>query len=127
MLTIRDLQMKIFGEEMRRRFELRMAQDLRVAFPERTERFNEDDLRSVIHRAIDHCISHGINLEGDVARYLEYVIRYGADFGSASPRVSRILEMKGINGTQKMDRIDEYDEFGQLAGSEPRAQGSVAS
>jgi hypothetical protein len=37
------------------------------------------------------------------------MVTYGTEFDCAEAWVAEILQTPGINGTQKMDRIQEYD------------------
>ena len=112
-MVIRETQMNAFGEMMRTRFEGEMVEYLRENFPAQTRDLTDTQCRALVRHAVTKSSLYGIELEDDIARYLDYVVLYGRDFDTdpAFAWTARILQAEGINGTQKMDRIDAYDQF----------------
>ena len=111
MLTIRAEQMRAFGEAMRRDFETRMVAYLRGKFKAQTARYSGEQLVAVVREGIASADPYGITIEKDVSRFIEYSVLYGADFHTRLGWVATVLQTRGINGTQKMDRIDNQAPF----------------
>ena len=113
MLNIRPDQMEVLSAVMRSGFEQRMLTHLRHRFPAPTNGRSDEQILVFIRYGIDRSAAYGITLDQDVARYLEYMMMYGARF-DADPRyawAARILQDADLSGTTKMDRVDEYDQF----------------
>ncbi len=110
MLTIRREQIEAFRELMLDQFADRMRKYLVTALPEQTRAVPEEMLRARIRSGIEKAESHGLTTEWDICRFLQYVIRFGADFDSdpATGWAAEILETPAATGSAKMDRIDNY-------------------
>jgi hypothetical protein len=111
MLTIRDAQMKVFGQLMQRQFEARMLQRLRSAYAACLGQRSDHDILSLIRDGIARSERFEVVRERDVARFIEYMVIYGADFDQSQAWAAEILSTPGINGAQKMARIDDCDLF----------------
>ncbi len=110
MLKIRKEQMETFKDDILRKFEDKMVIHLRSQFPEETKQMEEPELREMIHNGIFHARRYKVTLEIDVSRYLECMMKYGADFDT-NPKTAwagKILHNRMMEGTEKMDRIDDY-------------------
>ena len=113
MLRIRTEQFDVFSKHMRQQFEDRMAVRLRSRFPDHTRPIEEPELRTFIRNGIERAATHNVTAEFDVQRYLEYMVKYGQEF-DASPDMSwagDILNREDLDGSEKMDRIDDRDLF----------------
>jgi hypothetical protein len=111
MLQIRAEQMRALGEAMQRDFEDRMAVYLRVNFQAQVAHLSGEQLLAIIREGILKADRYGITIEKDVARFIEYSVVYGPDFHTRLGWVATVLGTGGINGTQKMDRIDNQAPF----------------
>jgi hypothetical protein len=111
MLVIRHEQMKVLGDAMQRQFELRTLERLHRNFPKQLENRMDEELLTMIRRGISQAAGYGIVSQIDVTRYIEYMILYGPDFDSQLTRVGEILRTPGLQSAEKMDRIDDYDQF----------------
>lgn len=111
--------MDILTEPIRRRFEEQMLEHLRSAFAAQIAGVSEEDLRAVIRQTITKAATYHITAAPDVARYLEYVVCFGPNFYDAPELAwaAEILQSESLNGTQKMDLIDEREQHGSGASS----------
>jgi hypothetical protein len=111
MLTIRKEQMEIFSQKMLERFADQAAKTLKSNFDALTNKIPEPDLLAMVHAGITRAGTYGITYEKDVMQYLEYAIRFGADFDT-DPTFSGIHEIlkKEVDGTMKILLINEYIE-----------------
>jgi len=116
MLTIRQEQMEAFEEETQRQFETRMEAYLRGAYPSKLETTSDQQLLGLIRQGVANSEKYDVVTENDVSRYIAYMVSYGADFDRTQPWAAKILKTPQINGTQKMDRIDNYDLFAGRGG-----------
>lgn len=109
MLIIRKAQMAVFEAHMLERFKARMGEHLKVTFPEQTEEMRPDELSSVIGVGIERAEGYGITQEGHVQRFLEYMFTHGPNFDTdpATTWAGEILRMTDVDGSVKMDWIDE--------------------
>jgi hypothetical protein len=108
---IRNEQMKAFGRAMEQRFAERMLRRLRRNYSSRIAQLSDEEVRGLIRQAIETSRKYGMVTETEVARYLNYVISYGAEFDRTEDWAAAILNTAGLTGRQKLDRIDEYDLF----------------
>lgn len=114
MLKIRATQREALSEYTPRQSENRMVIHLRTNFSEHTKSLSVAELQTTVHLGVGNATSYRITAEDDVRRYLEYVAMYGVDFDTnpLCAWASAILWTPELSGTEKMDRIDEYDLFG---------------
>ena len=107
-MIIRQEQMQVFSDHMRRSFQSRMAAHLRQALPGQTSGISEADLRATIAAGIDRAAGYDVTRQADVQIFLEYVIWYGLDFDTAPQTewAGRILRDKSRNGAEKMYALD---------------------
>ena len=101
--------MRALEGEMQRRFEVGMESYLRSAYADKLESKTSEDVQNLIRQGITRSEHYGIVIENDVSRYIAFMVTYGTEFDCAEAWVAEILQTPGINGTQKMDRIQEYD------------------
>ena len=114
MLTLRREQMQALERYALEQFIARMSARLHARFRRETEKVAEPDLRTLIRRAITKAETYGVSDEADVARYLEFVIRYGPEFDTQETTAwaGRILKHADQSGTEKMNALDDCDLFG---------------
>jgi len=111
MLTIRKEQMDAFSQAMLKQFENQMVIHLNSNFPNETKEISEGELRTFIQEGIEQAEQYQITLEDDVRRYLEFIVMYGQNFDT-NPDTAwtcEILHTKELDGTAKMDLIDERE------------------
>ena len=77
MLTIRDAQMAVLEEHMRRSFEERAVAHLSRVRPSAVQ---AEQVRAVVWAGIARAAGYGIRVERDLILYLELMVRLGADF-----------------------------------------------
>ena len=111
MLRIRHEQMRALGEALRRDFERRMMAYLRGNFGAHAAERSDEQMLAFIREGISNAERYAIRAEGDVSRFIEYALVYGSDFDTRLKWVENVLRTDGINGTQKMDRIDNQALF----------------
>jgi len=107
MLTIRPEQIEVFTGLMRKRFEDRMRARLGERFPEKCKALGEEAVRASIRDGIDRAAAYGVNIEADVARYIELMYRFSPDFdtGPALPWAAEILKNPRLGSHPKMDQL----------------------
>jgi hypothetical protein len=113
MLRIRQEQLNAFAEFAQGPFESAMLIHLRAAFPKDLEPMRDSELLALIRDGIKCSAAFAIITEGDVQRFLEYMVMYGSAFDSdpAYAWAGKILRTPDTPGRIKMNWIDEYDEF----------------
>jgi hypothetical protein len=111
-VIVRKAQFAIFRESATRDFEDRSMAHLRSRFPQKLTPTSEDDLRAFLRSGMAKAGVYGIVNEGDVARYFEYMVEYGADFDTAlgSSWAAPILTSLK-SGFEKMNELDDFTTF----------------
>jgi sorbitol-specific phosphotransferase system component IIA len=111
MLIIREEQMSALSQAMLKQFEDRMVVHLSNNFPDETREISEVELRALIQEGIEQAEQYQITLEDDVRRYLEFMVMYGHKFETNHDTAwaGEILYSKELDGTAKMDLIDERE------------------
>jgi hypothetical protein len=109
MLMIRAEQMDALRRDKLERFVLHMCDHLRARYPEQVQAFAEPALYEKVRQGLCDAETHRITDQGDIKRYLEYLVEYGDGYYKTGP-VRRILGME-ISGTDKMDLIDDHEFF----------------
>ncbi len=96
---------------MRGQFEQRMVKHLREKFSDRTENLSDERMRIVVQDIVKKAESYGIEYEDDIRRFIEYVVIYGTrlDVREGTRWIGDILRRKDLDGTAKMDLIDERE------------------
>lgn len=100
MLTIRKHQMVVFGASTRKSFEERMV----VHMQARSLQANVLPMEALRNRTlalIDFAEKHGIDLEGDIRRFLELVFDRPNDF-LGSPQALAILDNNRLSSSAKV-------------------------
>jgi len=82
---------------------------LKNMFPNETD-VDEAFLRRRIQGGMENAEQFGIVIEADIARFLEYSFYYHQKFYNAPDLewIQDILQDEGLDGTQKMDKIDSH-------------------
>ncbi|WNG56715.1 hypothetical protein F0U59_19610 [Archangium gephyra] len=113
MWKITASQMREMGRVMQQRFELGAMDYLRTNFADWSKSKSDAELLGFIRLGINRARVHGVTTEADVLRYLDYMVIYGQEFDTepATSWAGEILCSQELSGTEKMDRIDSYDQF----------------
>ena len=111
MLIIRAEQMRALSDAMQHRFESSMLRYFRSAYARRLAHVSDTDLSALVRRGIEESGRYGVVTTTDVARYIGTWSSIGPDFDRSQPWASEVLRSTQMTGTQKMDRIDDYDLF----------------
>jgi len=111
MLVIREEQMSALSQAMLKQFEDRMVVHMSNNFQDETREISEGELRALIQEGIEQAEQYQITLEDDVRRYLEFMVMYGQNFDTSPDTAwaGEILHAKELDGTAKMDLIDERE------------------
>jgi hypothetical protein len=121
MLTIREEQMAVFRELAINDYVKRTVVHLNETFPEKCEALGEEKVRETVQYGVQRSASYGITTEGDVRRYIDFMIRFGPDFDQDPelPWAASILNNQAIrNPTTKINRLyKEVKKQEQLAGA----------
>lgn len=112
-IVVRDAVMQRFQQRALEDFLSREQGRLRTAFPQELAWRPEADQRALLHEGVARAKRFGIQDQRDVQRFLEYVVRFGADFGANPPTrwAGPILNDPSKDGHAKIDAIDEYEQF----------------
>ena len=113
MLTIRKDQMEAFGEEMLRQYKQRMSVHLRRHFPQQTEALDDAALARFIDEGIEQAARYEIQEETTVEKFLELLMRHGADFDTREEFAwaKKILRDGRLLSFEKLERIEEYEKL----------------
>ncbi len=103
--------MDILSAAMIRQFEQYMIGHLRENFPDQTQDVSDEKIRTVIQYGIKKAESFGIEYEYDIQRFMEYMVIYGRELDTKEDTrwLGDILRRDDLDGTAKMDEIDDYD------------------
>ena len=100
-LVIRDAQMRVLGQAMRRGFELRLRRYLEESYPSEVRALGPGALEELVEGGVDRAARHGITAEEDVARFVEMMVAEPPSF-LERPRARVILEDAAIPGAGKV-------------------------
>lgn len=111
MLVIRPEQVEVLSQYMLKQFENRMFIHLNKNFPDETQKMSKKELYALIQEGLKQAKQYEVTLENDIRRYLELMVMYGyhLETNPDMARVSEILNIKQLDGTAKMDLIDERE------------------
>ena len=103
MLIIRQDQMDILRQEVRKGFEDRMLSHLTRYFSEACARMGESGARELIRYGIERAKHYGIVAERDVCKYIDVMAVLGRDFDvdAAFPWAAEILAEDTIADNKK--------------------------
>lgn len=112
-MEISGQQNRQIARRMRKQFALRMVRHLRTTFPVQTSRVNDRVLTEFIDFETACAAKYGVTDEWDLQRYFEFAMMHGPRFDEdpSKPWAARILNQPGVPGTDKIDRLDSYDQF----------------
>lgn len=113
MLTIRPEQMEALRAAQIAAFAERMREHLRSTFPGRLREFTDPALRQLINMEIPRALRYGLLMEWDIRRFLELRVLWGRDFEMfpLMREAMLILEDSTLAGREKMDRIEQLDNY----------------
>jgi len=96
---------------MRGQFESRMVGHIKNTFPDRIKNVSDEKIRTVIQESSKKAESFGIEYEDDIRRFIEYLVIYGTqlDIKEDIRWLGEILRREDLNGTEKMDMIDDLE------------------
>ncbi len=113
MLTIRKKQMDVLSQYLLNQFSYRMELHLTKRYSVQTKEMDDGQLRELIVKGIEEAEKYDVTDENDVKRFLEYLVEYGCDFGHSAETMwaDQFLNDEELTGTEKMNKIDNYDLF----------------
>ena len=111
MLKISSRQRAAFRDDLVQRFEYQMCEHLRRDFP-RARDASDAALARWIRGATHTATACGIVKGYDVRRFLEHCMSRGRGFIGIAP-FAAILRDASLDGTRKMDIVDELDLFAE--------------
>ena len=111
MLTMTEAQMSSLEQVPLKQFERDMFIYLTDNFAEDTKDTSKQELEALIHKGIEQAKQYQIEFEDDVRRYLEFMVMYAQDFDKNSDTAwaYKTLHSEELDGTEKMDLIDELE------------------
>jgi hypothetical protein len=111
MLKVRGKQMETFRAQMQARFVRSMMDYLRMTFPTQTKDLTDARLRETVQQGDRTAHDHGIVYEDDIRRFLGYVVVYGLTLERHphAQEIADVLHRHDIDGTVKMDFLDDYE------------------
>jgi hypothetical protein len=109
MLQIRPQQEAALTELAIKSFEGRLADHVTAHFPEDTKVQGEEGVRRLIREGIERAARYGIEIEYDVARFvdLQYILAPDFDTNPEIPWAAAILKAPGLDATTRMNRLYE--------------------
>jgi hypothetical protein len=74
---------------------------------------DDEELQALIHYGVEKAKGYGVTRESDVRRFVECLVVHGRGFDEAPETAwaGTILRDEALDGTQKMDRISDYETF----------------
>ena len=99
--------MEAFSAQQRERFEEEMTVYVARKYPEESATMADGALRALIHDGVDKARAYDIILEGDVARYIEFMVILGPDFDESENTAwaPAILKNRSATAKSKLDEI----------------------
>ena len=121
-MMIRKEQMDTFSKSQVDAFVARMVKHLRGDFPAQCEaqQLQEEDLDSFVRQGMTDAKQYGVVYEDDIRLYIECRVLLSPKFDRDKknyPWAGEILRRDDIDGTAKMNEIDQHMLFGM---EEPR-------
>ena len=115
-MKIRKEQMDALRKSREDAFVARMVKHLRNDFRKGrvTQHIAEGDLEALVRRGITDAEKYGVIYEDDVRLYIECMVVLGPMFDQDQRCgwAGELLRQEGLDGTTKMDQIDQYLIFG---------------
>ena len=107
MLVIRQQQLDVFADEMRQRFLSRLSDYLLQEYPDRAGVDSTGKWHRKLAKAVSEAEHFGIEIENDVARFVELKFMNDWDFpdNEAGIQVLDILRNEKLDGTSKIDAV----------------------
>ncbi|NQZ06101.1 MAG: hypothetical protein HRT35_02980 [Algicola sp.] len=109
MLAISETQLKKLSDHMRHQFEQRMISYLKNRHPDNIQNLSEEDITNVVKNRTKSAESYGIVYENDIRRFIEYFVINGTHPDDENENIESVLQCNNIDGTTKMDRIDDLE------------------
>jgi hypothetical protein len=112
MLRIRKEQYDILVQQAIHNFENRMYAHVTGVFPDECKALGEEGVRRLIKEGIERAARYGIEIEYDVARFvdLQYILAPDFDTNPEIPWAAAILKAPGLDATTRVDRLFDRTE-----------------
>jgi hypothetical protein len=104
MLTIRQEQLDALAASLSRRANVALAGYARRRFPVELGAAPEDELVALADRVRATAMSYGLELENDIATFLDLTVMYGDDF-HRSRWAAKVLADEAVHGPDKMESL----------------------
>jgi len=110
-LVIRTEQMRTLEEAQENRFVRYLAAHLRLTIGDNLKKLNDEDSLATARFCCKSAHRYGIEIEDDVRRFAEFVIKYGRgmDEDQRYPWIGQVLTREGISGADKMNILDHLE------------------
>jgi hypothetical protein len=88
-----------------------LAKHLRLSFGDALKKESDEELLATARFCCDAAKPFGIELQDDVRRYAEFVVKYGHRMheDQRHPWIGRVLTAHGLSGTDKMNTLDNLE------------------
>ena len=113
MIQVRPEQIEVFRKLAQLKISERLSVYFQENYLEQVVAMGSEKLSVMIDLGLGRARNFGIDTEYDARRFIECLITYGEDFGfeGNSPWAQEILNDSMMGGSEKMDRINEYETF----------------
>ncbi len=110
MLIITNKQIRMFDEYMLRQFAERIIKYLKNHFVQNVSKFENEELISLIVRAINKAKQYQLSTEWDICRFAQYQFLCGENFEqkTSGEWAIKILKNANLSEKTKMDRMDYH-------------------
>ena len=111
LLVIRDSQLQAFSHQLRQQFIEQQVARVRALLD--ADEHTGQDLKAWVELAIARAATFGLAQEGDVVRFIDYMVTYGPHFAVDIPTAwaASILQTQGVSAAWKLNRLDEAEPF----------------
>jgi hypothetical protein len=104
-LRITDDQMQILRADRRTRFEDRVAEHVKNAYPDVTFELDDQEIRSRVHAAVERAAAYGLRSEVDVVTYVDLSFDLGDGFESHVAWAAEIFDEPGVAPSERVRRL----------------------
>ena len=101
MLDIRTEQMAAFRAQLLKQFENRMVKHIGQAYPDQFEAMLDPEsgdapVRTLVRKGVEKAAGYGIDIEADVARFIDLMVEIDPDLDQLRDRVKKLARVAGL-------------------------------
>lgn len=106
MLVIRQAQMDVFARLQLESFKLRATQYVQARYPEAVKAQGPETVDAWVSHGLGRCAQYGLEREGQVFEYLDWMYLNGRDFDEAPP-LQALLSDPLRDGSLKVIEVND--------------------